>query len=119
MPDAAHIIPNAIDKAIRDLQAAAEHIHKDSDDLVSKTARSLNEAAASLADQVQRQSKAAIHEVEHDVRAHPLAAAAPTCHGARSAPAAGPACPAAASSGRLSSTGLRDLFSMGSVRRYT
>ena len=76
MPDAAHIIPSAIDQAIRDLQAAVERIHKDSDDLVSKAARSLNEAAASLADQVQRQSKAALHEVEHDVRAHPLAAAA-------------------------------------------
>ena len=89
MPDAAHIIPNAIDKAIRDLQAAAEHIHKDSDDLVSKAARSLNEAAASLADQVQRQSKAAMHEVEHEVRAHPLAAAAAGAVAAAAAALAG------------------------------
>jgi hypothetical protein len=67
---------HAIDRAVRDLQSAAKLIQKDSDDLVSGAAASLHDAAVSLAAAVQRKAGEAAHDLEHDVRAHPLAAAA-------------------------------------------
>lgn len=77
--EAAHekgALDKAIEQAVHDLQAAAAQIHKGSDDLLSRAATSLNDAAASLAAQVRRQSAYALQEAHHDVRAHPLAAAA-------------------------------------------
>ena len=67
---------HAIDRAVRDLQSAAKLIQKDSDDLVSGAAASLHDAAVSLAAQVQRKAGEVAQGAEHEVRAHPLAAAA-------------------------------------------
>ena len=67
---------DAIDLAIGDLQIAADLIQKDANDLVSSAARSLNDSAMALAKQVLHQTGAVVSEAEHDLRAHPLAAAA-------------------------------------------
>jgi len=69
-------IDTAMDHALRDLQSAADHIQKDADDLVSEAAKALSKAAAALAIQVRKQTQAAVSEVDRDVHAHPLAAAA-------------------------------------------
>ncbi len=69
-------IDAAIDQALHELQSAAGHIQKDADDLVSHAAKALSEAAAALAVQVRRQTDAVKTEVDRDVHAHPIAAAA-------------------------------------------